>query len=242
MQRRGSRRRPSIPTPPTTVDRARAFHSGLPKYQPVRLRCGESVQTPAPVARRPPPCVCRFPSAASPRPCRRQRRSNGIGSIAKASCAAGERTTVGILQAFDQRTAHPGLRRRDQGQPQAGQARRQNGHRQQQPMKSAQAREPPHHVAVGDRSRARRSRKPLACPGGSSAAAGTPARRRWRWAGSASRPSAGRSSPAPLDERPNHLERQAAGADDDRRAKLDHRHAARAQGSRRSRRGSQMRR
>ena len=136
-----------------------------------------------------------------------------------------------VPEPFHQRAADPGLRRRDQRQPHSRKARRQNGHRQEQ---SAQATQPciaAHDVAVrhhlgtadleglpaGDRDIERRVqiRDDVADRDGL----------RLRLD-----PSWTDHDRQPLDQRPHDLERQAAGANHDRRPEFDHRHATRAEG------------
>ena len=135
-----------------------------------------------------------------------------------------------VLQPFDERPADPRLRRRHQPQPQAGQPRRQHGHRNQQAAQAAQPRVQPHHLAVRHHLGTADVEGLILVAGqidGGSEVAhhvvdGDRLRRRVH-------PARADHHRQPLHQRPDHLERQAAGADDDRGAELDHRDAGRAQ-------------
>ena len=244
-QASASRRPRSIPTPPIQrSSQPRACQSTLPKYQPVSppmrrigaKACagGTSTTTRARIAFETRRCV---PSSSA---LTNGRVEAASGSIRNAFARRRRPDDGRVLQPFDQRAADAGLRRRDQRQPQAGEMRRQHGHRQQQPAKSAQPGVPPHHVAVRDHLRAADFEQ---CAAG----ARHVERRAARYASTSSiamgcvsvvDPARTDHHRQPLDERLNHLERQAAGANDDRRAKLDHRARRWREGVSRSRRGS----
>ena len=155
---------------------------------------------------------------------------SGIGSMAKAARAPGSRTTVAFFSPSTSGAADPRLRRRHQPEPQAGQLRRQHGHRNQQAAQAAQPRVQPHHVAVRHHLGTADVEDLILVAGqidGGSEVAhhvvdGDRLRRRVH-------PARTDHHRQPLHQRPNHLERQAAGADDDRGAELDDRHAGRAQ-------------
>ena len=136
----------------------------------------------------------------------------------------------GIAQAFHQRAPDARLRRRHEAEPQPRQPRCQHRHRYQEAPQAAQPRVLAHHLAVGDHLGSADFEYALA-----------PVRQVERRPqirqhivnrdrlGARVDPSGADHHRQPLDQRADHLERQAAGSDDDRGAELDDRYARFAQ-------------
>ena len=139
-----------------------------------------------------------------------------------------------VADAVDQLAADPGVDRRDQAEPEAREPRREHRDREIQPPQAALPRVLAHDVAVGDAVGAadlEHAPSPRRSTSSAASEVGDHVLDR-RSAGRACRTQRGVDHHRqPLDERADHLEREAAGADDDRGAELDRRDARPRAGS-----------
>ena len=138
-----------------------------------------------------------------------------------------------VAQAVDQLAAHSRVDRRHEPEPEARQPRREHRHRNDRDAGARAARRTRASDRGRRRGRGRRSRRPRFPSTAASGAATRYAITSSIAIGCVELPHPARRDHhrQPLDERADHLERQAPRAEDDRRAQLDRRHAGLARES-----------